>query len=138
MNFPNKKNLIAGVTALALTLSTAAFAQRGEGKRDPQKRMEHRLTMMKEHLKLSADQEAKIRTIFEQNHTKMQALFEKHGRPERGQKPGAEQMAAMKQLRQETRDQLAGVLTADQMTQWKSMQKEHGRRGHKDVPNAGK
>ena len=131
MNFPNKKNLIAGVTALALTLSTAAFAQRGEGKRDPQKRMEHRLTMMKDHLKLTADQEAKVRTIFEQNHAKMQALFEKHGRPERGQKPSQEAMAAMKQLRQETRDQLASVLTADQMTQWKSMQKD-GRRGHRD------
>ncbi len=138
-----RKQMIAAVTATALFLSTAAFAQRpGHGRKgDPAKMVDRQVTMMKEHLKLAPDQETKVRAILQENQTKMQALMEKYPRPERGQAPSEEARAEMKQLREQTKQSLAGVLTADQLTQWEQMREKRGQhmrerfRGQKQNPD---
>lgn len=123
-----RKQITAAVAATALLLSTVAFAQGpGHGRKgDPAKMLDRQVTMMKEHLKLAPDQETKVRGILQENQTKMQALMEKHGRPERGKAPSEEARAEMKQLREQTRNSMAGVLTADQLTQWEEMRAKRG------------
>lgn len=123
-----RKQIMAGVTAAALMLSTAAFAQGpGQGRKgDPAKMLDRQVSMMKDHLKLAPDQETKVRSILQENQTKMQALMEKYGRPERGKAPSEEARAEMKQLREQTKQSMAGVLTADQLTQWEQMRAHRG------------
>jgi hypothetical protein len=128
-----RKQLIAGVTAAALFLSTAAFAQRPGRKGNPEKMLDRQVTMMKEQLKLAPDQETKVRGILQESQTKMQAFAEKNGRPERGKAPSEEARAEMKKIREETKQGLANVLTADQLAQWEQMREKRGMgmRGHK-------
>lgn len=132
----NQKHLIAGVTAVVLAFSTVAFAQRGEGRRNPEKMIDRQVSVMKDQLKLTPDQETKVRTILADSGKKMHAAMEKYGRPEPGKGPTEEQRAEMKTIREDTRTQLSQVLSADQLDQWKKFQAEHGRRFRKggDAP----
>jgi Spy/CpxP family protein refolding chaperone len=107
MKIWNRKTLITGVTAIVLTFSTAAFAQRGEGKRDPQKMLDRQMSVMKEQLKLTPEQETKVRAIFEKSHAAMQAA------------------------REESHTQLTQVLSAEQMEQLKTFQSKRGHRFRK-------
>ena len=97
---------------------------------DPAKMVDRQVSHMKTALKLDANQEVQVRTILEDRNKKMAALRTQFPRPEKGQKPSAEAMAAFKQLRADTHDQLAKVLNADQLTQFDQMNKRHFRRHH--------
>lgn len=136
MKIWNRRSVVAGVTAVVLAFSTAAFAQRGEGKRDPQKMLDRQMSVLKDQLKLTPDQESKVRTILEDSGKKTHALMEKYGRPEPGKGPSEEQRAAMRGAREETNTQLSQVLSADQLEQFKKFQAERGRRFRKggDAP----
>jgi periplasmic protein CpxP/Spy len=126
-------------SALAISLATsAAFAQqqaqqpsgdsaqqpssqyghrRGFGQMDPQKAAQH----LGKRLNLSADQTAKLEPIFADQQQKMQALRSNTSLTQDQRREQA------KAIFKETRDQLAQVLTPDQMQQLKSMR--HNFRG---------
>jgi Spy/CpxP family protein refolding chaperone len=130
-------------SALAVTLAaTAAFAQQStqqpsqpsgdattqqptgkyghhgrHGKMDPQKAAEH----LSKRLNLSADQTAKLEPIFA---TQQQKMTELRGNTSLTQDQRREQARA---IFKDTHDQLATVLTPDQMQQLKSMR--HNFRG---------
>lgn len=124
-------------TALTLALTgTAAFAQQSQptlpenspnanapyhhkhhGPPNPQRQAE----FLSKKLNLSADQTAKLTPIFADRDQKTQALFQ-------DQSLSADQRhAQMKAIHQNTEQQLATVLSPDQMQQLKSM--KHGHRG---------
>jgi periplasmic protein CpxP/Spy len=130
-----KRLLLSTALTLALT-GTAAFAQqaqptlpenstpnataphhRGHHAPNPQRQAE----FLSKKLNLSADQTAKLTPIFAESQQKRQALFQ-------DQSITVGQMREqMKSIHQNTEQQLATVLSPDQLQQLKSMR--HGRRG---------
>ena len=120
-------------TALAIALSGAAFAQQtppaapqdtpgapmhhGHHHPNPQKQAE----MLSKRLNLSADQTAKLEPILADRDQKFQALMQNSSlTPD-------QRHEQMKAIHQSTEQQLASVLTPDQLQQLKTMR--HGRRG---------
>jgi hypothetical protein len=93
----------SAVVALAIGASTACAQsqgqnvpqqrqERGEGRGqfDPQQRIDRRIASMTQDLQLSADQQARIRTILTNESTQMQALRQKNGfqgPPRGGERP---------------------------------------------------
>ena len=136
-----KRNLLSTALGLILTgalTGTAAFAQqaqptlpensspnanapfhhRGHHAPDPQKQAE----MISKKLNLSADQTAKLAPILADRAQKFQALMQDQSLTQ------DQRHAQMKAIHQNTEQQLATVLTPDQMQQLKSMR--HGRHGN--------
>lgn len=131
-----KRLLLSTALTLALT-GTAAFAQqaqpqlpensspnatapyhhRGHHAPNPQKQAE----MISKKLNLSADQTAKLTPILADRQQKTQALFQDQSLTQ------DQRRAQMKAIRENTQQQLATVLSPDQMQQLKTMR--HGRRG---------
>ena len=130
-----KRILLSTALTLAL-IGTAAFAQqaqptlpenppnanapyhhRGHHAPDPQRQAE----MISKKLNLSADQTAKLTSIFADRNQKFQALMQNQSlTPE-------QRHEQMKAIHQSTEQQLATVLTPDQLQQLKAMR--HGHRG---------
>ena len=125
-------------TALSLALAgTAAFAQqaqptlpenstpnanapyhhRGHHAPNPQRQAE----FISKKLNLSADQTARLTPIFADRQQKTQALFQDQSLTQQ------QRHEQMKAIHQNTEQQLATVLSPDQLQQLKSM--HHGRRG---------
>ena len=138
-----KRILLSTALTLALT-GTAAFAQqtqptlpenspnanapyhhRGHHAPDPQKQAE----FISKKLNLSSDQTAKLTPIFADRAQKTQALFQ-----DQSLTPD-QRHAQMKAIHQNTEQQLATVLTPDQLQQLKSMR--HGHHGHEQPANGG-
>jgi periplasmic protein CpxP/Spy len=132
-----KRLLLSTALTLALT-GTAAFAQQSQptlpensspnanapyhhrghhGPPNPQRQAE----FLSKKLNLSADQTAKLTPIFADSAQKRQALFQ-----DQSLTPD-QRHEQMKAIHQNTEQQLATVLSPDQMQQLKSM--HHGRRG---------
>jgi len=131
-----KRILLSTALALALT-GTAAFAQqsqptlpenstpnanapyhhRGHHAPNPQRQAE----FLSKKLNLSSDQTAKLTPIFADRDQKFQALMQ-----DQSLTPD-QRHEQMKAIHESTNQQLATVLTPDQMQQLKSM--KHGRRG---------
>lgn len=131
-----KRLLLSTALTLALT-GTAAFAQqsqptlpenstpnanapyhhRGHHQPNPQQQAE----FLSKKLNLSADQTSKLTPIFADRDQKTQALFQDQSLTQ------DQRHAQMKSIRENTQQQLATVLSPDQMQQLKSMR--HGRRG---------
>ena len=118
-----------GSTAVAQQAAqTAPAQQQGSGfgqrhrARDP-----HKIAMrMSQRLNLSADQTARLEPILVARQQKMNAL-----RADQSLPPDARR-AQFRAIHEETQQQLAGVLTPDQLAQVKSMRHEHGR--HQSQP----
>jgi len=89
--------IVAVLLGVAFTGSVALAKYRG----DKGERMDRRVERLSSELSLSADQETKIRSIFE------------------------EQKEKMKALREETRKKVASVLTADQKTKFEGLREKH-------------
>ena len=131
-----KRKLLSTALTLAL-MGTAAFAQQsqptlpensssnanapyhhhGHHAPNPQKQAE----MISKKLNLSADQTAKLTPILADRDQKFQALMQDQSLTQ------DQRHAQMKAIRETTQQQLATVLSPDQMQQLKSM--KHGRRG---------
>lgn len=129
-----KRILLSTALTLALT-GTAAFAQQAQPTLpenspnanapyhhrhhapNPQKQAE----FLSKKLNLSADQTAKLAPIFADRDQKTQALFQDQSLTPQ------QRHEQMKAIHQNTEQQLATVLSPDQMQQLKSM--HHGRRG---------
>ena len=98
--------------------------RREDGKKRMQKMSSAGIDRMKQSLNLSDDQVTKIKAQREELHTKMTAIRTNSNLlPE-------EKKAQMKQLFAQQKDNLKSVLTADQLSKFESMRKEHmGHRG---------
>ncbi len=125
--------LVQVALAASLTLvATTAFAQGpggpgGRGRMDPAQMMERQLTDMKDRLKLTDEQTAKVKPVLEAQMKQMAELREKYPRPEPGNPPSEEMMTAMQKMREETNTKIAAILTADQQEEFKKLSSE--RRG---------
>lgn len=148
----------SAVLALALGASTACAQsqgqnvpqrqERGEGRGqfDPQQRIDRRIASMTQDLQLSADQQARIRTILTNESTQMQALRQKNGfqgpqrggeRPD-GQRPDSaranrggrgfggprEMPPEVKALRDQTDKQIDAVLNSTQRAKYQQLQQQ--------------
>ena len=99
----------AAMAALALFCSVGVvMSQRPDGARrmDPAQMVERQVTDMKERLKLTSDQEAKIKPIVEES---------------------MKTMMAMRENREDTAKKISAVLTEEQQAEYKKMMSE--RRG---------
>ncbi len=87
-----------------------------QGKHNPEERLAH----MKQALGLSADQEAKIREIFNNEMAKM------HGqhKANKGTEPSAKDIAKREAARSEVEAAVKAVLTPEQQTKWEAMKKD--------------
>ena len=117
----------ATMAALALFCSVSVvMSQRPDGpqRRDPAQMVERQVVDMKERLKLTSDQEAKIKPIVEESMKKMMAMREEM---EPGTPPTEEMMTAMRENREETSKKINEILTEEQQAEYKKMMSE--RRG---------
>jgi Spy/CpxP family protein refolding chaperone len=85
------------------------------------------LDKMAEDLKLTDDQKAKVKTVLDDQRTKMQELRSETDQDARRTK--------MKSIREETNTKMKEILTADQYTQWEKM--SSGMRQRRNAPPAG-
>jgi protein CpxP len=93
----------------------------------PQRQAEH----LSKELNLTPDQTAKLTPIFADRDQKMKALW---GNGQQQSQPDFRQQ--MHAIQKSTNDQLATVLTPDQLQQMKSMRHGRGERGHHGQPGA--
>ena len=118
----------AAMAALALVCSVGVvMSQRPDGPprmMDPAQMVERQLEQMKDRLKLTSDQEAKIKPILEESTKSMMAAREKM---EPGTPPSEEMMKSMREEREATAKKINEVLTKDQQTEYAKMMSE--RRG---------
>lgn len=128
--------LVAGLTLMA----TSAFAQgpggpggRG-GRMDPAQMMERQITDMKDRLKLTDEQLAKVKPILETQMKQMAELREKFPRPEPGNPPSEEMMTAMTKMREESNAKIAAILTAEQQEEFKKFSSERRGMGGRGGP----
>jgi len=101
------------------------------GGRIPEGRSADQITSdMKEHLNLTEEQEAQIRPIIEEQIEKRREIVQKyqgHGRPDRESLRNE-----MQKLRETTENQLAGILTEDQMEEYRGIQEEQRQKMHEE------
>lgn len=132
-----KRLFVPAALALALTGSVAVAQnpttpppdgqhhfnhQRGHHAPNPQRQAEH----IGKELNLSPDTTAKLTPIFASRDEKMKALWQ--SRQDGQQQDMRQQMHA---IQKSTNEQLATVLTPDQLQQLKSMHHEHGDHMHR-------
>ncbi|MFZ0794935.1 MAG: hypothetical protein WAM65_14275 [Candidatus Korobacteraceae bacterium] len=126
-----KKVLICALLATAMAcLGTALYAQdtmsqgqgmgQGGGMHHMAMSPDQRLQRMTQQLNLTADQQAKIKPILEQEQQQMQTL---HGDTSMSQQ---DKWSKMQQIRQGTNDQIKAVLTPDQQQKFVQMTERHG------------
>ena len=119
--------LATGSMVAIFVFAGAALAQPPEGRRDPKQMIDRQVTAMKERLKLTDDQVAKVKPILADSMKSMMEMREKYGRPQPGEGPSEEMMAAMRKNREDTNKKLSEVLTKDQMTEYEKMMSERRR-----------
>lgn len=117
----------AAIAALALLCSVGVvLSQRPDGppRMDPARMVERQVADMKDRLKLTSDQEAKIKPILEESSKKTMAMREKM---EPGRPPTEEMMTEMRESREATAKKVNEILTDEQQAEYKKMMSE--RRG---------
>jgi len=126
----------APAAAKSTTAPTAAKSTTATKKHhsaaEEQTEMNEHLQKMKEHLKLTDDQVVKVREIMQSKMSEMSELSAKY----KGQPSTPETKAAMekahKELHADFESKLAGVLSAEQMTEYKKMSAEHKKESAKE------
>lgn len=117
-----------GVLATGVSANAQQGGRRGGGGEGRGERMaEMRVNRLKEELKLTDDQAAKVKTIFEDEQKQMAELRQKH-KIEPGERPSQEARQDMLKVRSQTMDSLKGVLSEDQMKQYTKMQRDNMQR----------
>ncbi|MCL5743116.1 MAG: hypothetical protein M1541_04180 [Acidobacteria bacterium] len=124
-----KRNIWIGIVLL-LAVAGAALAQP-----DPSRMVDRQLEGMKDRLKLTADQEKKIRPILTDWFKKMAELRQKYN-IRQGERPSPEAMKAMREAREDFMKKLGDVLSKEQMEQYQKMMAE--RRGGPGGPGGGR
>lgn len=157
----------------SLMLAPGAFAQgqtppqqgqgQGRGERmDPQQRMDRRISTMTEQLQLNAGQQAKIRSIYNDERTQMEALRksagnqrldDRQGPPPNGQRPDSARAGEgrgarggrggpppeVRAIHDKTEKQIEGVLNATQLAKYRELkqQREQERAKHQGEGRSG-
>jgi hypothetical protein len=117
---------IGGAMAALLVLCAvgAALAQQF----DPEEMVQKQISMMKDRLKLTADQEKKLKPILLDGMKQNMEMRKKY-QIEPGQPPSDEARAAMQKSREEQNKKLADVLDKDQMEEYRKIMAERMQRG---------
>lgn len=89
--------------------------------------LDRQMSVLKERLALTAEQEKKVRPILEESFKRMGEMREKFRPGEPGQGPSQEAMEEVGKIREETSSQLAKVLDEKQMKEYRKLDEE--RRG---------
>jgi periplasmic protein CpxP/Spy len=123
-----KKLIVLTALAIAVAIGGAsAWAQTGEGMAGSMgghgqpMSADQRLQMMTKQLNLTADQQEKIKPMLESQNQQMQALHQDTSLSQE------DRMSKMRQIRQNTNDQIKSVLDADQQQKFQEMNSRHGR-----------
>lgn len=115
-----KRILFVGLLAIGVQQAVAQEAHAGgKGKMTPEQRIDMRVSKMKQDLNLSDDQAVKVKQLLMQKHSEHKAS-------------GNQQATA--EERKELKEELAKILTPEQMAKMKEMhasQKGKGSSGHK-------
>jgi periplasmic protein CpxP/Spy len=108
----------AGLLVVGQTSSqTAPAGQESHGKMGPMT-PESRLKMLTEKLDLTADQQAKLKPVLEDESTQMKTLHDDTSlAPE-------DKRAKMKEVHESSTEKINAVLTPDQQSKWKQMKQE--------------
>ncbi len=108
----------AGLLVVGQTSSqTAPAGQESYGKMGPMT-PESRLKMLTEKLDLTADQQAKLKPVLEDESTQMKTLHDDTSlAPE-------DKRAKMKEVHESSTEKINAVLTPDQQSKWKQMKQE--------------
>ena len=107
--------------ATAMLMLWGVGASLAQGPPDPATMAERQLTRMKDRLKLTADQEAKIKPILLDS-AKANAKMREKMTP--GEPPSEEMRAEMQKSRTALNAKISEILTADQKTEYEKMQSE--------------
>jgi protein CpxP len=126
------KRLILPAALLVALGGATAFAQQQPAPDQPmhrhhQRSPEREVKHLTKALNLTPDQSTRLEPILANRDQQMHAIFSN------GQLTQADAHAQMKALHESTRQQIAGVLTPDQLAQMKAMH-HHGFHGHHDMP----
>ena len=84
---------------------------------DPERMADRQVAAMKERLKLTDDQETKVKPILVDSMKKQMEMRQKFGL-QQGQRPSQEAMAEMKKAREDTNKKLGEVLSKEQMEEY--------------------
>jgi Spy/CpxP family protein refolding chaperone len=128
---------IGGAMAALLLLCAVGAALAQQGNFDPERMVGRQLEMMKDRLKLTADQEKKLKPILIDS-MKQQMEMRKKYQIEPGQPPSEEARTAMAKAREENNKKIAEVLDKDQMTEYQKMMQERMGRGGQGGPGGRK
>jgi Spy/CpxP family protein refolding chaperone len=123
--------MVVGQASYALQTAPAApehgaMGGQGMGPMTP----ESHLKMLTEKLNLTADQQAKLKPILEDQSKQMKALHD-----DTSLAP-ADKQAKMKELHESSTEKINAVLTPDQQAKWKQMRQEMMEK-HKDMKDHG-
>ena len=125
--------LVAGVAVLILLgirlLAAAPLPQYGGRRMHKPMTPEEQLARMTKHLKLTDDQQAKIKPILEERHNKMMELRQDTSMPRE------ERMEKFREIRQESMEKIKPILTPEQQTKWEKMQQRRMERRRGPMPN---
>ena len=118
---------ISCMVAVLLTLAVGVvFAQRG----DPSQFVDRQITAMKERLKLTGEQEKKVRPILADSMKEQMELRKKYN-VQQGEQPSQEAREAMKKSRDEVNKKLGAILSKEQMGDYEKMMAERMGGGRK-------
>jgi len=122
-----KKSIkISLVAFFAVLLSTAVFAQRGHGDKNPEQRAEKITKHMTESLNLSEAQTAKVKAIHLKYGERMKAMRSQQTEDDRSKK-----RAAMEKVRADRDAEIKTVLTEEQYQKFQESPRRGPRGGHK-------
>jgi len=123
-----KTKLMAGILGAALAMGVPVFAQTAtadSGSQDaqaaptgPRHHRGNRMQKLSQELNLTADQQAKIKPIFQQARAQGKTIHQDASLTKE------QKMAKMKELHQTTMAQMNEILTPEQQAQWKQLREQ--------------
>ena len=125
--------LVAGVAILILLgirmLAAAPLPQYGGRRMRGPITPEDQLARMTKQLKLTDEQQAKIKPILEEQHKKMMDLREDNSMARE------DRFAKFREIRQESMEKIKPILTSEQQKKWEKMQEQRRGRRRGPMPN---
>lgn len=125
--------LVAGVAVLILLgirmLAAAPLPQYGGRRMHRPMTPDEQLARMTKQLKLTDDQQSKIKPILEEQHQKMMDLRQDTSMPRE------ERFAKFREVRQESMEKIKPILTPEQQKKWGKIQEKQRERRSRPMPN---
>ncbi len=117
------KRVSLAMAGLLLLLCAGTALSQGRKGGDPAQMVDRQVTAMKDRLKLTDDQEKKVKTILQDQMKKQAELRQKYNM-QPGERPPQEAMEAMKKLREDVNTKMSEVLSKEQMADYQKMMEE--------------